>query len=307
MENKESNPNTNQPSDNTGAPNKVFGSSEEFFGRLESDVNGAIDDSVIDQLDRHNPVDTRNESPIQNEGPPQATPQSYMDQGNSNSNIDWEKRYKDSSTEAVKLSARLKKLQSFEPLMQVMRKDEGLVKHIKDYLSNGGAPAKSVKEELGLKEDFHYDPNEAIEDPKSDSAKVFKSQVDKAVESKVGQVVQQQSDAARRRADSHKLISKAKEYKEKYNLTGKQLQATLKLSAEKKLSFDDAYLLLNRDQQKRNISSDVRKEAMAQMQNARNIPRSASSANSAQVEKNPTDAVFDSMARSDDDVDNLFG
>ena len=54
------------------------------------------------------------------------------------------------------------------------------------------------------------------------------------------------------------------------------------------------------------MANNTRKDMMQQMQNARNIPQSASHSNSAQVDKNPTDDLFDALKGSDE-ADNLFG
>ncbi|QDP66942.1 MAG: hypothetical protein Unbinned4409contig1002_43 [Prokaryotic dsDNA virus sp.] len=303
MEQDKSNPNGQLPADNKAANDQVFGSSSEFFEQLEREVNGGVDDSLVENAGQQTP-EARNEPPVSSEGPEMATPQNI--QGNSNS-IDWEKRYKDSSREAQKLSARVKQLKPFEPLMDVMRKDDGLVKHIKDYLQNGGAPAKSVKEELGLNDDFHYDPNEALDNPESDSAKVFNASVDKAVETKVSKVLAQENQKKAKIAAQQKLAVEANKFQKANNLNGEQMKAVLKKAYDSKLTFDDAYLLLNKGKSAQNIANNVRKEVVQQMENVRNIPQSASQTNSAQAEKSKSDQIFDNLLGTDETVDNLFG
>ena len=49
--------------------------------------------------------------------------------------------------------------------------------------------ASLSQEELKLDEDFMFDANEAMTEPESDSAKVLNAQVDKVVQSRVGQMV----------------------------------------------------------------------------------------------------------------------
>jgi len=302
MDQDTSNPDT-LPSDNKEAQNEVFGSSTEFFEQLEQEVNGGVDDSLLEQMNQA-PPEARNEPPVSNEGPQQATPQNI--QGNSNS-IDWEKRYKDSSREAQKLSAKVKQLRPFEPLMDVMRKDDGLVTHIKDYLQNGGSPAKSVKEELGLNEDFHYDPNEALDNPESDSAKVFNASVDKAVETKVSKALQEENQKKAKAMAQQKLAQEANKFQKANNLDAESMKAVLQKAYKSKLTFDDAYLLLNKGKSAQNIANNVRQEVVQQMENVRNIPQSASQTNSAQAEKSKSDQIFDNLLGTDETVDNLFG
>ena len=64
--------------------------------------------------------------------------------------------------------------------------------------------------------------------------------------------------------------------------------------------------VMNRDQAGENIASNTRKDVMQQIQKARSIPQSVSHSNSAQVESNPTDDVFD-VLKGADEADNLFG
>ena len=301
-EQSKGNPDT-LPSDNKEATEKVFGSSSEFFGELEKEVNGAIDDGFDPFQQPEN--ETRSDSPVANEDPQMVTPP--VQQGNNNS-IDWEKRYKDSSREAQKLAGKVKEFSTFEPLLNVMRKDEGLVTHIKDYLVNGGKTApKSVKEELGLDEDFHYDPNEAIADPKSDSAKVFNATMDKAVKTQVDQRLANERKKVQDVAGKKAAIEQAKAFQKKNNLSPKEMQLVLRDASKKRVSLDDAYYLLNRGKNQQNVAKSVRQDVANQMKNARTIPQSVSHSNSAQVERNPADEVFDALVGSDDDVDNLFG
>jgi hypothetical protein len=307
MEQDKSNPNDQLPADNKAANDQVFGSSSEFFEQLENEVNGNVNDELLNQFEQQT-IETGNESPVKQEDPIEATPQPQNNlQGNNNSNIDWEKRYKDSSREAQKLSARVKELKPFEPLMNVMRQDEGLVTHIKDYLQNGGAPNKSIKEELGLKEDFYYDQNEALENPKSDSAKVFNAHVDKAVQSKVQQALSKKDNEIKQQAAKKQMVQQANAFKEKHGLDDEKMKEVLKKAYESKLNLEDSYYLLNKGQTKQNIANNVRNEVQQQMQNVRNIPQSVSQTNSADVQTNPTDDVFDTLLGQDENVDNLFG
>ncbi len=305
MEQDKSNPNDQLPSDNKEANDKVFGSSSEFFDQLENEVNGAVNDELIDSVVQQT-IDTGNESPATNEGPEKVTPQTDI-QGNSNSTIDWEKRYKDSSREAQKLSAKVKKLTPFEPLLNVMRKDEGLVTHIKDYLQNGGKPDKSVKEELGLREDFHYDPNEAIEDPASDSAKVFNAHVDKAVKAKLDKTLAAKDKESKKALAQKQMVDQANAFQKEHKVEPEMMKEVLKKAYSSKLSLEDSYYLLNRTQASNNIANNVRQEVVQQMENVRNIPQSASQTNSADVQTNPTDDVFDTLLGQDENVENLFG
>ena len=54
--------------------------------------------------------------------------------------------------------------------------------NVREYLENGGAPSKTVKEQMNLPSDFVYDAQDAIDNPESASAKVMnKSQIKKLI------------------------------------------------------------------------------------------------------------------------------
>ena len=69
-----------------------------------------------------------------------------------------------------------------------MKKDTGLVEHVRDYLREGGQPAKSLPEKLGLDEDFQFNADD-LSDPESDSSKLLNAQVDAQVQARLKQVI----------------------------------------------------------------------------------------------------------------------
>ena len=74
------------------------------------------------------------------------------------------------------------------------------------------------------------------------------------------------------------------------------------------LSLDDIHYLINRDQANQNVANAAKQDMLNQMQNVRNIPATASGANS-QGDGRPSfeDEVFNTLLDSDGNVDNLFG
>ena len=74
------------------------------------------------------------------------------------------------------------------------------------------------------------------------------------------------------------------------------------------LTLDDIHYLVNRDQTNQNVANATRTDMLNQMKNVRNIPASASGANS-QGDGKPSfeDEVFDTLLGSDGNIDNLFG
>ena len=109
-------------------------------------------------------IEDEPEATQQYSGPEQAT---HVNDNAGSRQVDWDsdnnpykKRYSDSSREAVKQRETYKELEPFVPVLEAMKNDSGLVDHVRNYLQNGGAPAPSVRAQLGLDEDFIFDQQE---------------------------------------------------------------------------------------------------------------------------------------------------
>jgi len=286
--------NTEQLGGNLEDFNNDASSTDSFFEQLEAEVNGGIVDDK--------PVE---ETPQFNSGPIEET-RAQETEGPTETAIDWEKRYKDSSREATRIRGELEGLKPFVPLLDVMKKDHGLVDHVKGYLENGGAPAKNVKEELGLGEDFIYDQDEALNDPDSDSAKVFNAHVDKMVQGRLNQSMQAQQQAAQRSQVKDRRKQEAVEFIKKHNLSQEQFMEFIGKAKERPLSLEDAYYVINRDKAAANVAKSTKDEMLHQMKAVREMPTSASGVNSPRADRSPDDQVFDDLFGGSSRVDDLF-
>jgi hypothetical protein len=282
--------------DMMAAGNLDNSSGGDFFEQVENAVNSGIQD----------PSETTEVTPPISRGSEQVT-HTQPSEGSNNS-VDWEKRYKDSQREAQKMYEELKNLKPFVPVLDAMKQDSGLVQHVRSYFEGGGAPAKSVQERLGLGEDFVYDQAEALEDPNSDSAKVFNAHIDTMVQGRVNQVLGREKQKA---SQTQRQIARRNEevaFKQKYNMSEDQFQDMVGKAKKHVLSLEDIHYLINRDQTNQNVANAAKQDMLNQMQNVRNIPASASGANS-QGDGRPSfeDEVFDTLLGSDGNIDNLFG
>ena len=263
---------------------RVFGSSDNFFEALEEDVNGIIAD---------------------NGNSTEATRQN-VDEWDDDSNP-YKKRYKDSSREAVKLRERYKEVEPFVPVLDAMKNDSGLVEHVRDYLVGGGNTPKNIQEELGLEEDFLFDANEAMTEPESDSAKVLNAQVDKVVQSRVGQMVKHERHQ-QQKANAAKIQTEMEsDFRKKKGMTEEEFDIFKGRAQEHVLTLDDIDYLLNRDQANANAVKSAKNDMLTQMKNVRNIPATASGANSQAEQVTPDNALFDGLIGLDGELDNLFG
>jgi len=272
------------------------GSSEGFFEALEKDVNGVIADDT--------------EATQQSIGPAQVT--QSLDVGSNNVTAqegsgNWEKRYKDSSREAVKWRDEYKRVEAFVPILETMKKDSGLVEHVREYLVNGGTPSKTIQEQVGLDEDFIFDQQEAMTDPNSDSAKLMNAQVDKVVQARVGQILQAEKQNAQKINAEKGRQQIETDFQEKKGMNNEQFNEFKERAKNHILTLDDVDYLLNRDQANANVVQHTKTDMLNQMKNVRNIPATASGANSRAQDIDPNNAVFDTIMGTDGDLDNLFG
>ena len=273
--------------------------SETFFDNLENQVNGSIIDDTAEVTQQHLSGSEQVTHNTQNVG-------SENVDLPVNNGTDWKKRYEDSSREAVRLQERYKQVEPFVPVLQAMKNDSGLVDHVRDYLKNGGKPAESVQEQLGLDEDFVFDANE-ITDPDSDSAKVMNAHVDRIVQGRIGQMMQAEKQRAHKMQQAQARLAEEQQFKEKNNLTDEQFAAFKEKAQKHIMTLDDVNYLLNRNQNNANVANSAKTDMLNQMKNVRNMPTSASGANSQGVEKTADDDVFDVLKGLDGGVDNLFG
>ncbi len=283
--------------DENQVEDQVFGSSDGFFEALEEDVNGVV-------------AEDSTEATRQEVGTEQVTQQETV----GSDNVGWDddgnpykKRYQDSSREAVKLREQYKDVEPFVPVLEAMKNDSGLVEHVRDYLVNGGNAPKSVQEELSLDEDFMFDSQDAMTDPDSDSAKVLNAQVDKIVQQRVGQIVKAEKDNAVKIQQESQRRTIENDFREKKNMTDEQFASFKEKAQSHVLTLEDIDYLLNRDQANANVVQSTKNDMLSQMKNVRNIPTSASGANSQAEEKTPDNAIFDGILGLDGDLDNLFG
>ena len=273
--------------------------SSNFFNRLENEVNGVIQDNT-------------EATQSQISGPEQVT-HTNQDYGSNNvqeqsgDGTDWQKRYTDSSREAVKWRDRFKSVEPFVPVLEAMKNDSGLVDHVRDYLVGGGKPAKTVQEQLNLGEDFEFDQQEAMANPESDSAKVMNAHVDELVQARVGQMLKAEKQRSMQNLKAKSIKQQKLDFMKKNNMSPEQFKAFEEKAKQRQITLDDIGYLMNRDANNQNVANSTKADMLSQMKNVRDIPTSASGANSQAKSKDPDSDIFDGILGLDGGVDNLFG
>ena len=271
------------------------GSSEDFFSALENEVNGAISDSNFVSEETPQPADP---NIVQNE--PQAG------DAKSEELEQVKKRYSDSSREAQKMKAQLDELKPFMPVLEVMKKDSGLVDTVREYLISGGKPPESVSNQLKLPDDFVFDSHEAMSNPESNSAKVMDAYVNKMVENRTSEIINNEKKNAQ--AVQQQIIRKkqADDFKKKHDMGEDEFKQLVEQAKQHKITLDDIYYLLNKDKVSNSVANQTKEDMLTQMKNVRNIPQSQSGSNNAGTAKGQNDSLFDSLLGLDSSIDNLF-
>ena len=275
--------------------------SNDFFDQLEDSVNGAIVDYVEEE-------ETPQEADVAlTSEPEEVDPEETINIWEDDTNP-YKKRYSDSSREALKMKDKLAELEQYESLINVMKNDAGAVDAMRNYLKGEQQQQTTVKERLGLDEDFVFDPDEAFADGSSKSAQLLmNTHIDNIVSQRVNQAVQgyQAQNAEQQKAAQAEM--QFNEFVKKKGYTPEQARALQEAAAEHTLSWDDIDYLLNRDKVKNNIAQSTKKQMMNQINKAQSVPKTASRSGSADSEDiSHEDMVFNAIKGVDDVLDNLF-
>lgn len=259
----------------------------EFFSDLDKSVNSSFyqDAGVVEQ------TTSQEESPAE-------VPSSEEQQEQTH---DWEKRYVDSSKEAKRLNTRVKELETYEPILDALKEDPNLVAHVKGYYTDGGDAPKSMKSKLGLDEDFVFDYDEALSDPKSDSAKVFGATVDGIVQQRLNeQKANEKNDAA--------IQTRESDFKTRNNLSDAQFTDMMDWANKRVMTHDDILYLKNREGREDQVRKATQDDILGQQKRMNERPSSLSTVGS--IDKPQTsheDDVFKAIKNVDTDIDNIFG
>ena len=285
---------------NSNTGDNSVNDSDDFFGRLEDSVNGIVSEGEVDNAEV---TQSGSGSNMATHNEPQGSNVNWDDESNP-----YKKRYTDSSREAVKMNEQLRDLKPFVPVLNAMKRDSGLVDHVRSYFKDGGQPNKNVKERLNLPEDFIYDATEAVEDPESNSAKVMNAHIDGIVQQRVGTVLKHEKTNAAKVQGKIAQKRMETEFVKKHGMTEDEFASFKEQAKSRKLTIDDVYYLLNKDKANTNVANSTKKDMLTQMKNVRNIPVTASDSNSqGTADKSKDDQLFDGILGLDGNVDNLFG
>jgi|TARA_R110002012_G_scaffold150078_2_gene309401 hypothetical protein len=262
--------------------------SDDFFADLDRSVNSGIleeaDTSVSSASGDNKPQSVQGE--VQTQGQEQVET--------------LKQRYADSSKEGKRLSGKLNELEPYVPIINAMKDDPNLVAHVRNYFEGGGQTPKNMKEQLKLDEDFVFDPDDAVSDPASDSAKVLQSTIDGVVQRRL-------SDTLGKQKAENQRLSQESDFRQRYEMNEDEWSDFRDFAKQKTLTLDDIYYLKNRESRETNIAKDASTQVAQQMRNVNERPQSLATSGSQQVESSQENQLFDSILGIDKDLESAFG
>lgn len=266
---------------------------DDFFAALDTSVNSGIMENnqelLTSEIEGSNMPEMSN-SQVQN------TPQ-----GEYTEDVDaLKKRYSDSSREGQRLNEKLKSLKPYMPILDAMRKDPNLIRHVRSYFEGGGQTPTNMKERLKLDEDFVFDADEAMSTPDSDSAKVLTATVDNIVQKRLSENMNQQKAINQQAAQENT-------FKDKYQMDDTQWTEFVDFAKNRQLTLEDIYYLKNKEKRESNIASNAREQVSGQMKKVQMTPPSLATEGSSQVDVSQDDKVFNAMLGIDRELETAFG
>jgi len=265
--------------------------SGDFFESLDREVNGMIlDDDTVGEVE---------EQETQQKADPSVDAQPDDHQH------DWEKRYKDSSSEAQRLKSQLDGVSQYQPLIERLKEDTGMVNAIQQYIEKGNEP-KDVRQALNLPEDFVFDLDDAVSSPGSQSAKALEYTISGVVDRRVNNQLEHDRNVRKEETLKQKQVREAREFKDRNEISDQEYSSMMDWANEHETSLEDIYYLKNRGQRDQKVVKGAKEDMLKQMKSVRSIPASVSNKNTVKTERKHEDEVFDALKDVDSGLDGLF-
>ena len=186
------------------------------------------------------------------------------------------------------------------PVLDEMRKDPNLVTHVRDYFDGGGQAPKSMVEKMNLGEDFIFDPDEAISNPESESAKVLNGTIEGVVQRRL-------SNELAKQKEEFTLERKVQDFRSKHEMNDSEWNEFKSFADNQSLSLDDIYYLKNRGKREDNIARTSSENAVRKVQETQQRPKSLATKGSTKVETSEEGQIFDAIMGIYKELENAFG
>lgn len=213
-----------------------------------------------------------------------------------------EKRYADSSREGKKIAELQKRLDEVEPaekLYKTVLADPQLTDMVVSYIENGANPSTSLKDQLGLPEDFIFDPEE-VTNPGTDSYKFFQYNVQNEAKKIVRAELEQEKRQTYEQTRKNELNSMQNAFVEKYGEDA--LEQVQEYMANKKLTLDDVWALMTIGDRDRKIAKNAATSQAEQIRRNQGKGTSLATRQGAQIHDTDEDKIIGALKMLDGGV-----
>jgi hypothetical protein len=200
------------------------------------------------------------------------------------------KSYKELETKLGENSEAVNKLRELNPvlpMLEAMLGDETFLEMAESYFTDPQAQSEAMKKQLGIDDNFVFDLNQALSDPKSEDAKIL----NKLMQAKQPKQTQNQPKQTQQISDRDK-----KELMDKYGLSEAEYDQMMDKAATHKITHDDIYFLMNKEK----IIAEAKKEAQSgvkkQMQTAQRLKKPVSAGEATNQQPSPEDSFMNALS-----------
>lgn len=180
---------------------------------------------------------------------------------------------------------KLREVEPVLPLLEAMINDENFLEMAERYFTDPEAQREQLMKSLGIEDGYQFDLNEALTNPNSKDAKILEK-LQRGNHSKIPKKEQKST-----LSDADK-----KAFMEKYGLDEKAFDDFVEKSKSRRLTLDDVYFILNKDEiiakAKEEAKIQALKEIRGQQNNARQVGKSRSSNGAASSNKKSPEDLF---------------
>jgi len=201
-----------------------------------------------------------------------------------------EKAYKELETKLGQKSQaaeKLRELQPVLPMLEAMLSDDTFLGLAEDYFTDPEKQKEALRSQLGIDDDYVFDLNNALSDPKSEDAKIL-NKVMQAKAPKKQPTNSQTENSQYNEADKKALM-------EKYDLGEKEFNEMMSNASDYKISYEDIYFLLNKEKILAEREKKAQKAIKEQMGNAQRFRKSPSPSSKRTPDKSPEDSFMEMM------------
>lgn len=253
------------------------------------DINGFLLDMDAElrkpqEPEKKEPVETKEEpqeEEVQETAPEtEETPEQELEKLKAE-NETLKKRYADSSKEVDRQKVLDTRIAELEQKLQVYNQiegDEKLVNMIADYWKGGKQPSGNIKQELGLSEDFVFDPDDMFKDG-TETNKVYMKSVDMLVDQKLEQKLAAVRAKDAKEARAQRIQTMKEEFANEFG--NDALNEVEQYMKNKELTIKDIYKLMTFGERDKTIAKNAATQQAEQVR--KNQDRNGSLANKKSV------------------------